>query len=123
MYFANIRYGHKKTEKLLKFFVMTVLAVLLSLPLTAVAEERVSSDGYCNGILMCGKVRIVDWNGDIKVAVSNNFPDLDVKVVQSFPSRVGEWQFVTYGEDFTVEFVDNFPDLYIRYVENFPGVH
>lgn len=122
MNFNVMCYGRKQTEKIMKFLMVAVLALLLFIPFTASAENMISDDGYCKGILMCGKVRIVDWNGDIKVAVSNNFPDLDVKVVEHFPNRVGEWQFVTYGEDFTVEFVDNFPDLYIRYVENFPGV-
>ena len=49
-----------------------------------------------------GKVRIVEYNPDVKVQVVTSFPDLKVKVVDHFPSEVGEWQFVEYGEDFTV---------------------
>ena len=52
----------------------------------------------------------------------NSFPDLKVKVVDSFPDDIGEWKFVESGEDFTVQFVDSFPDIKIKYVNSFPGV-
>ena len=51
-----------------------------------------------------------------------SFPDLKVKVVDHFPSEIGEWQFVEYGEDFTIQFVTSFPDIRIKYVTSFPGL-
>ena len=58
----------------------------------------------------------------IFVEVTGHFPDLKVKVVESFPDDIGEWKFVESGEDFTVQFVDSFPDIKIKYVNSFPGV-
>jgi hypothetical protein len=105
--------------------ILTVLAFLLAVMFcagqTAMASS-VSSDGYYDGIRLAGKVKVVDYNADIKVKVVKAFPDLKVKVVNAFPDDIGEWQFVNYGEDFTVEFVDSFPDITIKFVEAFPGV-
>ena len=83
----------------------------------------INAGGYYNGIRLCGKVKIVPYNADIKVEVVNSFPDLRVKVVEHFPDRIGEWQFVEYGQDFTVQFVNSLPDIKIKYVDSFPGVN
>ena len=64
------------------------------------AATVINSDGYYKDIRLAGKVRVVD----------------------SFPDSIGEWQFVSYGEDFTIQFVDSFPDICIRFVHSFPGV-
>ena len=82
----------------------------------------INKDGYYKGIRLCGRVRVVSYNPDIRVQIVNSFPDLKVKAVEYFPDRIGEWQFVEYGEDFTVQFVTSFPDIKIKYVENFPGL-
>ena len=89
---------------------------------TVFAAGPVNQDGYYKEIRLSGKVKVVEWNADIKVKIVDAFPDLRVKVVDSFPDDVGEWQFVEYGEDFTVQFVDSFPDITIKYVDSFPGV-
>lgn len=94
--------------RILALILAATLVLILALHARA---ANITPDGYCNGIRLCGKVKIVD-----------SFPDLCVKKVNSFPDRVGEWQFVSYGEDFTVQFVDSFPDLKIQYVDAFPGV-
>ena len=99
-----------------------VLVCCLMLAGTVFASSGVSSDGYYKGIKLCGKVKVVEYNGDIKVQVVNSFPDLKVKVVNNFPDKIGEWQFVEYGQDFTVQFVTSFPDIKIKYVNSFPGV-
>lgn len=96
-------------------------ALVLALVITARAAE-VTPDGYCKGIRLSGRVKVVEHFADLKVQVVNSFPDLKVKKVSSFPDKIGEWQFVTHGEDFTVQFVDSFPDLKIQYVTAFPGV-
>ena len=107
----------KILASLLTFFFLT----FSSLPL-ADAAGSINRDGYFKGIFLGGKVKIVEFNPDIKVKVVDSFPDLKVKVVQSFPNNIGEWQFVEYGEDFRVQFVDSFPDIKIKYVSSFPGV-
>lgn len=89
----------------------------------ALAASKVSSDGYYKGIKLCGKVRVVEHNGQIKVKVVSSFPDIKVKVVESFPDRIGEWKFVQSGQNFTVQFVESFPDITIKYVDSFPGVN
>lgn len=76
---------------------------------------------HCNGIKLCGKVKVVERFADIKVQVVQNFPELKVKRVKHFPNDIGEWQFVTHGEDFTIQYVERFPDLKIKFVEHFPG--
>ena len=87
------------------------LLLVAAVPCVAAAATPINSAGYYKNIKLCGKVKIVD-----------SFPDLKVKVVQSFPNNIGEWQFVEYGEDFRVQFVDSFPDIKIKYVSSFPGV-
>ena len=104
------------------FKVLGILVLLLGLSCPVLAATAINAGGYYNGIRLCGKVKIVQYNGDIKVEVVNSFPDLKVKVVEHFPDRIGEWQFVEYGEDFTIQYVDSFPDIKIQSVEHWPGV-
>lgn len=102
--------------------VLVMVLLCLTFMSTVMAGSAVSKNGYFNGIKLCGKVKIVEYNGDIKVQVVNSFPDLKVKVVSNFPDKIGEWKFVEYGQDFTVQFVTSFPDIKIKYVNAFPGV-
>ena len=100
------------------------MAVVLLIVMTSVccASGRVASDGYYKGIKLCGRVKIVEYNADIKVKVVNSFQDLKVQVVSCFPDRVGKWQFVDSFPDFTIQFVEAFEDISIKYVEAFPGI-
>lgn len=101
------------------FLVITMLVLLIpSMCLAGVF----SKDGYYNGIKLCGKVKVVTHNADIKVKVVDSFPDLKVKKVTSFPDHIGEWQFVESFPDFTIQYVDSFPDIKIKFVNAFPGV-
>lgn len=84
--------------------------------------SNVTPDGYCNGIRLCGRIKVVDHFPDLSVQLVGSFSYLRLKSVQSFPNSIGEWQFVEHGEDFTVQFVDHFPDLRIEYGGAFPGV-
>lgn len=88
----------------------------------ALAASPVNQDGYYKGIRLAGKVKVVNYNADIKVKIVTSFPDLYVKAVEHFPDDIGEWQFVDYGEDFTIQYVDGFPDITIEFVEHWPGV-
>lgn len=103
-----------------KIFVVTVL--LITLVSTVALANPISSDGYFNGIKLCGRVKVVTAFPDIKVKVVDAFADLKVKKVSAFPNKLGEWQFVTSGEDFTIQFVDAFPDIKIKFVDAFPGL-
>lgn len=84
---------------------------------------NVSSDGYWNGIKLCGKVQVVNSFPDIRVKIVDSFADLKVKVVEHFPDNIGEWQFVNSFPDFKIQFVDSFEDIRIQYVNSFPGVN
>ena len=55
-----------------------LLLFVFALPLTGWTSS-VSRDGYFGKIRLSGKVRIVEYNADIKVKVVNAFPDLKVK--------------------------------------------
>lgn len=112
-----------KTEKIKKtklFAVALSAALVLASALCAAAE--VTPDGFCKGIRLCGRVRVVKSFPDLRVKVVTSFPDLRVQKVAGFADEIGEWQFVESFEDFTVQFVDSFPDLTIQYVTSFPGV-
>ena len=107
----------------MKIFSAVIVALMIfSANISAFASSAVTSDGYCKGIKLWGKVKVVNNFADLKVQVVQNFPDLKVQVVQNFPDSLGKWQFVNYGEDFTVQFVDSFPDLKIKFVDSFPGL-
>lgn len=106
------------------YFAKIFLTLFLLLALApACFAGSVSRDGYCKGIRLCGKVKVVNSFPDLKVQVVNSFPDLKVKVVNAFPDQVGEWQFVDAFPDFTIQFVNAFPDVKIQYVNAFPGVN
>ena len=100
----------------------TTLALVILLTTTVALANPISSDGYFNGIKLCGRVKVVTAFPDIKVKVVDAFADLKVKKVSAFPNKLGEWQFVTSGEDFTIQFVDSFPDIKIKFVDAFPGL-
>jgi hypothetical protein len=51
-----------------------------------------------------------------------SFPDLKVKIVESFPDACGKWEIVDSFPDFTVQIVESFPDFTIKMVESFPGM-
>lgn len=106
----------------MKKFFAGVIALTIFMTANIALAEPISSDGYFNGIKLCGRVRVVSSFGDIKVQVVDSFPDLRVKKVSAFPDDIGEWQFVTSGEDFTIQFVDSFPDIKIKFVDSFPGL-
>ena len=106
-----------------KIFLITLALVsIMAVAFSVHATNPISRDGYFNGVRLAGKVRIVDYNGDFRIRITNSFPDLDVKLVDMFPDKVGEWQIVDYGEDFTVEIVDYNEDFSVRFVSSFPGV-
>ena len=102
-------------------FALALAAIIFATTSSAFAAT-ISSDGYFNGIKLCGRVRVVNSFADIKVQIVNSFPDLKVKKVSAFPDNIGEWQFVNGGEDFTIQFVDAFPDIKIKFVDAFPGL-
>ena len=99
---------------------VAVLAILLTS--TVALANPISSDGYFNGIKLCGRVKVVTSFADIKVQVVDAFADLKVKKVSAFPDDIGEWQFVDSFPDFTIQFVDAFPDIKIKFVDAFPGL-
>ena len=102
---------------------MLCAVMLLTVTMTqAFAASPINQDGYYKGIRLAGKVKVVDYNADIKVKSVSSFPDLRVKAVEHFPDDIGEWQFVDYGEDFTIQYVDSFPDIKIQFVEHWPGI-
>ena len=99
-------------------------AVLCAAALSAACAfaGNVTPDGYCNGIKLCGRVKVVEHFPDLKVQVVSSFPDLRVRVVDSLPNRCGQWEFVTFAEDFTVCFVEHGEDFTVEFVENFEGL-
>ncbi len=105
-----------------KLTVIFTVIFLLVMSATSMASSKIDGNGCYNGIKLCGRVKVVEHFGDIKVQVVDVFPDLRVKVVTAFPDEIGKWQFVEHGEDFTVQFVDHIPDIKIKYVDAFPGV-
>ena len=116
-YYAGITIGGLTMKKL--GVILCTLALLMGLAVPALAGR--ANSGYCKGVKLCGRVKVVNSFPDLKVKVVNSFPDLRVKKVNNFPDDIGEWQFVTSGEDFTIQYVNAFEDLKIQFVDAFPG--
>lgn len=112
-----MRYSVKKL-----LFLATAVFLLL-LPAIVQAASPINEAGYFKGIKLCGRVKVVEHNADIRVKIVESFADLRVKRVDYFDDEPGEWQFVEYNPDFTVQFVDSFPDIKIKFVNSFPGVN
>ncbi len=105
-----------------KALALAVLATAFGAGL-ATAGSRVAADCTWNGIVLKGKIQVVESFPDIKVQIVTSFPDLNVQNVTSFPDDCGEWQFVESFPDFKVQFVESFADITIEYVTSFPGVN
>lgn len=105
----------------MKIFTALFAALIIFSANISTYAAAVTSDGYCKGIKLWGKVKVVNNFADLKVQVVQSFPDLKVKIVDAFPDSLGKWQFVEYGEDLTIEFVESFPDIKIKFVGAFPG--
>jgi len=91
-------------------------------PPTEPARPALTASCTWGGIPLWGKVKRVDFNGQIKIKLVRNLADLHVKVVDVMADSCGRWKWVDIGPDFTVEFVDIFEDLRIKYVDDMPGV-
>lgn len=110
-------------------------ALMITSAIGLVAVEPADAYGkipracYYYGTFLGGKVKVVndsfgrptDRIPTFKVQRVANFPDLKVKEVNMWPSRCGQWQYVTSGENFRVRFVNSFPDFKVSFVSNFPG--
>ena len=94
--------------KYLLALVMIPIATLFASSNKPIDKEKCS----CEGIPLYGNVKVVDA-----------FPDMNIKVVDYYSTRCGEWHFVDAGEDFSIQFVDYFEDFSIRYDESFPGTN
>ena len=91
-------------------------------PPTEPARPALTASCTWGGIRLWGKVKRVDFNGQIKIKLVRNLADLHVKVVDVMADSCGRWKWVDIAPDFTVEFVDIFEDLRIKYVDDMPGV-
>lgn len=98
------------------------LSVLGASLILSPASAEVGPDCTLDGILLYGKVQVVEHFADLKVQVVSSFPDLKVSVVDVFADSCGKWWFVDSFPDFTIQYVDSFPDLKIQYVGSFPGL-
>lgn len=107
-------------KKICRFLLLTTFLIFALAPVAMASP--INDAGYFKGIRLAGKVKVVEYNADIKVQIVEHFPDLKVQAVEHFPDDIGQWQFVEYGEDFTIEYVNSFPDFTIQFVEHFPGL-
>lgn len=95
-------------------------ALLVVVFATPAAEDKILDCTY-KGRQMFGKVKFVDSNPDVTIKPTCSFPDLKVKIVDSFADQCGEWEIVDSFPDFTVGFESSFPDLKVQFVDSFPG--
>ncbi len=61
---------NNKITKKVKSLMMLLVAVTLCLPVMSAH----AADGYCKGIKLCGKVKVVERFADLKVKVVDHFP-------------------------------------------------
>jgi hypothetical protein len=69
----------------------------------------------CKGLLLYGKVQIVDRSPDLRVEIVSGFSDIEVDTVTYTPSKCGEWKFVDRSPDIKVQYVSSGADLKIRF--------
>ena len=105
-----------------KFIVMALMPALWTVLGAAKGDDCITKDGYCKGIRLCGRVKVVESFPDFKVKVVESFPDLKVKAVESFPDSPGKWKFVDSSPDFKIKFVESGADFTIKFVDGFPCV-
>ena len=101
-----------------------LVLIVSSLCISASTLQLQGDDCKFKGKKLYGKIRFVESasNADVKIKIVNNFPDIKVKLVESFANDCGEWQVVEYGEDLKVYVAENFADIKVKFVTSFPGM-
>ena len=56
--------------------IVTVL-LLLAMTIPAMAASAIKQDGYYKGIKLCGRVKVVEQFGDIKIKYVNSFSGVE----------------------------------------------
>lgn len=115
----QIRYNPGMRSRLM--MVVVLLAGCLLPCATAHAARKGARDCRLKGHKLFGKVKVVTAFPDLKVQIVGDLADLNVQVVEAFPSKCGQWKMVDAFPDLKIQFVDAFPDLKIKYVTAFPG--
>ena len=75
-----------------------------------------------------GRIKIVNGSDDypdykVRIVPYGSYKeDLRVKIVDSTPSRTGEWQIVDEGWHFEIRFVTEGEDISICFVQDYPGL-
>jgi hypothetical protein len=95
---------------------LAVAALLAALILAVRAKDRKVDVSKIHG-----RIQFVKSFGDYQVKAVTSFPDLRVEIVESHPSRAGQWQIVDSFPDYKIQMVDSFPDFTIQFVKSFPG--
>lgn len=67
-----------------KYSVVCALFLVLILAVSAIAAE-VTPYGYCKGIRLSGRVKVMEHFTDIKVQVVQSFADLKIQSVDALP--------------------------------------
>lgn len=69
-----------------------------------------------------GRVKLVEYNEDIKVELVEYGEDVKIKVVEHGSTNCGEVRIVEYNEDIKVRLVEYNADIKVRIVKYGPGV-
>lgn len=104
----------------MKSFIGCLIFALLPL---FVAREPIDRDSCtCKGIPLYGRVKIVTEHPNFRIQVTDDYPDIVVKIVYENSHNCCEWQIVEEYPDFTVQFVNDYPDFTVSFDDNSQGI-
>lgn len=100
-----------------------IICLILALFPMYVNREPIDRDSCsCKGIPLYGRVKIVTEYPDFRIQVTDNYPDIVVKIVGEHSHYCCEWQIVNDYPDFTIQFVEDYPDFTIAFSNDFYGI-
>jgi|GEM_PF-6583270 hypothetical protein len=82
--------------------------IFLTISLSGIAQQKPDKNCEINGFNMAAEVRIVEYNADFDVYVSE-YPgcwSFEVKLTNGYPTSCCEWKIVEYNGDFTIRLVE-----------------
>lgn len=87
---------------------LKLILILLILSLSGFAQQKPGENCEIDGFNMAAEVRIVEYNADFNVYVSE-YPgcwSFEVKLTNGYPTSCCEWKVVEYNADFSIRLVE-----------------
>jgi hypothetical protein len=84
------------------------LTFIIAISINSFAQQKPDENCEIDGFNMAAEVRIVEYNADFNVYVSE-YPgcwSFEVKITEGYPTSCCEWSVIKYNADFSIRLVE-----------------